>query len=124
MEQIYLTPRSMMDEDEIDRKDALLRKCRDTIETLTQDLETERALRLTSESKCEVLETKFFNYNLEISARDETIERLQMESANIDDDLIAAKSDLNAKIVEIEYLNTDIKYKTDSVQSLTQQLKT
>lgn len=47
-----------------------------------------------------------------------------MESANIDDDLIAAKSDLNAKIVEIEYLNTDIKYKTDSVQSLTQQLKT
>ena len=66
MEHMYLTPRSFADEDEIDRKDALLRKCRDTIETLTQDLETERALRLAAESKCEIHENKFFNFDLEI----------------------------------------------------------
>ena len=73
---MYLTPRTWNDDEEIDRKDALLRKCRELIETLTEDLENERVIRMTAESKYEILKDKYSNYDLEIQARDETIERL------------------------------------------------
>jgi hypothetical protein len=65
MEDLALTwtPRQLGgtgDAEDLERKDMLLRKCRDAIQTLKEDLESEREGRQAAEERCSVLEEKLF----------------------------------------------------------------
>ncbi len=85
MEVDFSTPRAGYNNPEaVERKDELLRKCRDAIKELKIEVEGERESRISAESRYVVLEEKYFKTNLDVNTKNDQIAALRLEFHEVD----------------------------------------